>query len=229
MTSLRITDIQGLYAQAESAIKRYERVGLDNLVAAINELRYAGQHVLAAAASDDAEEKTKHLLRAERHCERARYDAQESTIVALLEGFATIRNLELTDSELKEVLPDWQEMLGRASHAQKYLAQAGNVKNVAPEELDGAIADLMNAHEKLCAVEPLIMGLRQKKIGAIDAARQAEEDRRVAAEEMRQNAQRTEEDRRYVRSIMLAWIGLVVGLLGFAASVFGIILAMKDL
>ncbi len=48
MTSPRIIEIKKLFADAESAIKLYERIGLDNVVAAVNELRYAGEHILAA-------------------------------------------------------------------------------------------------------------------------------------------------------------------------------------
>ena len=45
MTSPQITDVQRLYGEAEAAIKLYERIGLDNLVSAINELRYAGDQL----------------------------------------------------------------------------------------------------------------------------------------------------------------------------------------
>ena len=227
MTSPRISDICRLYADAEASIKRYERIGLDNLVSAVNELRYAGQHVLMAETAESDDERSKHLVRAERHCERARYDAKESTIVALLEGLATIRSMGFTDSELAAVMPEWTKMLNAACSAQTFIARSGNVKNASAEELDLAISDLMEAHEQLCRCEPAIMGLRQKKIDLIDAERQAEEDRRVHAQEESMRAQRIEEDRRYVRSIVLSWTGLVVGVFGLAASIFGIVIALK--
>ena len=227
MTSPRIAEICALYADAEASIKRYERIGLDNLMPAVNELRYAGQHLLMAETAENGEEMDKHLSRAARHCERARYDAKESTIVALLEGIATIRSLGFTDTELMAAVPDWTEWLQVACRAQAFIVRAGNVKNASATELDSAIFELMDVREKLCQCEPMIMGMRQKKIDSINAERQAEEDRRVRAQEESQRVQRIEEDRRYVRSVILSWTGLVVGVFGLAASVFGIILALK--
>ncbi len=227
MTSPCIADIRRLFADAEASIKRYERIGLDNLVPAVNELRYAGQHVLMAETAEGEDERAKHLMRAERHCERARYDAKESTIVALLEGFATIRSLGFTDVELTTFMPDWPQMLNAACRAQTFIARAGSVKDASEADLDSAIFDLMEAYEQLHQCEPMIMGLRQKKIDSIDAEKQAEEDRRVRAQEESLRAQRIEEDRRYVRSVILSWTGLVIGIFGLAASIFGIVVALK--
>lgn len=228
MTSPRIADIKILYADAEDSIKRYERIGLDNLVPAINELRYAGQHLLAAETAEVEDERDKHLFRAERHCERARYDAKECTIVALLEGIATIRSLGFTDAELGSVVPDWAKIIKAASAAQTFIIHAGNVKSAPIAELDAAIDALMDASEKLRQCEPAIMGLRQKKLAAIDAERQAEEDRRVRAQEEAMLEQRTNEDRRYARSVLLAWIGIAIGALGLAATIYGTILALRN-
>ena len=227
MTSPRIADIQTLYSDAEESVKRYERIGLDNLVPAINELRYAGQHLIAAETANGEDERDKHLFRAERHCERARYDAKESTIVALLERIATIRSLGVTDGELAEVLPDWEQILRKACHAQSFLVRAGNVKNAPAEELDKAIFELLDASEQLHRCEPAIMGLRQKRLEAIDAERQAEENRRVHAQEEAMREERIKDDRRYANSMLLAWIGLVVGALGLAATIFGTVIALK--
>ena len=226
MTSPRIADIRALYSDAEESIKRYERIGLDNLVPAINELRYAGQHLLASATAKDEAERDKHLLRAERHCERARYDARECTIVALLEGIATIRSLDFTDGELASVVPGWREILSSACQAQTFITRAGNVKNAGTAELDAAIDSLIDANETLRKCEPSIMGLRKKKLDEIDAERQAEEDRRVHAQEEAQRDERTKEDRRYARSLLLAWMGIVIGVLGLAATIYGIIIAL---
>ena len=226
MTSPDIADIKALYSDAEESIKRYERIGLDNLVPAINELRYAGQHLLAAETAENKDERDKHLLRAERHCERARYDARECTIVALLEGIATIRSLDFTDEELASVVPDWSQIIKAACEAQTYITRAGNVKNAETAELDAAINSLIVANEKLRQCEPSIMGLRKRKLDAIDAERQAEEDRRVHAQEEALLEERTKEDRRYARSVLLAWIGIVIGVLGFAATIYGIIIAL---
>lgn len=44
----RSSKIKVLFDEAEDALKRYERINLSNLVPAVNELRYAGHHLLWA-------------------------------------------------------------------------------------------------------------------------------------------------------------------------------------
>ena len=91
MTSPSVEEVRSLYSKAEAAIKLYERIGLDNLTIPLNELRYAGQHILRAETEANAEESKEDLFKAYRHCERALYDAKEATILCLLETVASFR------------------------------------------------------------------------------------------------------------------------------------------
>ena len=82
MTSSRSSSsIRKLYEEAEEALKRYERISLANLAPALNELRYAGHHLLEADGAGNEADKSQQLTRAKAHCERARYDAKEATMV----------------------------------------------------------------------------------------------------------------------------------------------------
>ena len=72
------SDIKGIYEEAEAALKRYERISLSNLAPALNELRYAGHHLLEASGASDEEEAARHLTRAKAHCERAKFDAKSA-------------------------------------------------------------------------------------------------------------------------------------------------------
>ena len=48
MTSILSNKIKQLFDEAEDALKKYERISLTSLAPALNELRYAGHHLIAA-------------------------------------------------------------------------------------------------------------------------------------------------------------------------------------
>ena len=58
----RINEVKKRYAEAETALKAYERITLTNLAPAINQLRYAGNHLLRASSEADDAERERHIL-----------------------------------------------------------------------------------------------------------------------------------------------------------------------
>ena len=70
-----IEEIQTLYLSAENKIKHLEVVSREMCVPSINELRYAGNHLLKALTSYSNDAKNEHLSKAKSHCKRAIYDA----------------------------------------------------------------------------------------------------------------------------------------------------------
>ena len=77
MISQPLADVRRLYAEAEFAIKRYERIALEDQIAAVNELRYAGHHILEAESEEDETKRLDHLTSARNHCRRAVQDAKD--------------------------------------------------------------------------------------------------------------------------------------------------------
>ena len=229
MTSRRIEDIRARFAEAELALKKYERIGLNTLSSALNELRYAGQHILAADATAVEEEASEHLYKAERHCARAKFDAKESTVLALLKWMAHYRSLGLTSKELCEFVPDWRALLATAEKSRLLLEQCGHAKDLDEKALDAAIDDLFFAREKMIAAEPEILNAREKKFAKIDEEKQAAADENRAAEIRAAESRRILEDRRYLMSMSIAWIGIVIGILGLAGTVYGVILTLKSM
>ena len=82
MISQQLAEIRKIYSDAEYAIKRYERIALEDQVAAINELRYAGHHVLEASQAEDESEIEDHIASARNHCRRAVNDAKDAAIAS---------------------------------------------------------------------------------------------------------------------------------------------------
>lgn len=76
----RLHGLHAAYKKAEDALHSLgiEAGGVDT--AAVNELRYAGRHLLNGLVSDDPDDRDEQLLRSRRHCERALYEAHDSAI-----------------------------------------------------------------------------------------------------------------------------------------------------
>ena len=222
------SDIKAIYEEAEAALKRYERISLSNLAPALNELRYAGHHLLEASGASDEEEAARHLTRAKAHCERAKFDAKEATIISLLECVADLRAMGISADEMRQFIPDWDSLIDDASAARALLERTGNVKDVGDDaEVESAIERLMAFRERILAAESNILSLRNRR---------EEENRKIEEYNLAEKARMEDEaniererkdDRRFVASTILAVVGVVLGIFGLAASVFGTVLALK--
>lgn len=84
-------EILSLYNKAEGVIKdlSFESDGADT--SAINELRYAGQHILRAITALDEETEKEEVRRAKSHCERAVYDAYDGAIFFLMTRYQSFK------------------------------------------------------------------------------------------------------------------------------------------
>lgn len=78
--------VESLWKDAESRLKRTEVVQQEVCVAAINQLRYAGYHLIAAFSADDTKIFGEQLSKCQVHCERASYDAIEAEVLVYLEA-----------------------------------------------------------------------------------------------------------------------------------------------
>ena len=87
--------IQGLtrlYQEAEEILKEIERDTQEGIVVpAVNELRYAGYHLLQALNLDSSEERAIQITKAENHAKRAIYDAVE---VGVLEKMGAVKRFK---------------------------------------------------------------------------------------------------------------------------------------
>lgn len=219
MTSPSMDDLRAKYQVAEDAIKLYERLGLDNLASAVNELRYAGHHMLIASQEIDDQRKMDALTRALHHIERAKYDAKEATILKLLEGVAEFCDEGFSSSELDVVLPNWREMLAACVSAQRILEESGCVKNFEGEAADRAIEALMDARDALVTASADIGELRQKRALREEAVRKAAIEDAHRERTARELLREKREDRRHVQSVALAVLGIILSVVGLLATI----------
>ena len=90
-----INEVRSCYAKAENELKRYERITLTNLAPAINQLRYAGHHLLKATNEKDERLRDLNVMAAKRHSERALCDVREATVMFLLDELGGDRPHEM--------------------------------------------------------------------------------------------------------------------------------------
>lgn len=114
-------NVTRLFHKAEDKLKLVERLHDEGLVVpSVNELRYAGYHLLRALNAGGPSERADHIDRAERHCCRAIYDAVE---VSILDRLAAVRRFE-DDYRLVEVTrvsPNYVGLRGRVRRAEELI------------------------------------------------------------------------------------------------------------
>lgn len=111
-----------LFKDAEARIKDRELFYDDGLyVPAINELRYAGRHIIDALAKDDIDSKLEEVFKAQKHCKRALYDASEACLIDAYEQFKNFQaRFEILD--LRKYVENYDLMLAESHRIKERVA-----------------------------------------------------------------------------------------------------------
>ena len=118
-----VQEIRNLYDEAESALKTVGRVRNELCVAAVNQLRYAGQHLVRALAETDEAIIKDELGAAKRHALRAIYDVYDASIQFHLDEINQIRKTYPVN--FKDVVPDYTSIIKAVQRASKHIEQKG--------------------------------------------------------------------------------------------------------
>lgn len=210
-------DVVVAFHKAEEVLKRYERLTLKPLLPAINQLRYAGEH-LSLSIRLDGNFRIEALRKAKSHCDRAYYDAIECVIVEILEAFHRLRNGGYTVSELLEAWPKYEEVKPVLLEGQSRLESLGALKSLSKEsreELQIFLDRLIGVYFELCANIDKIDEMRKRAYEARESDKAKELDQIAHV-----NAQR--EDRRY-------WSNMAVSVVGVLLSLLGIVLTLRSM
>lgn len=134
-----LTKVKKLFAEAEGICKKVEVESESGpVIPAINQLRYAGQHLAEATTSKELSVQKSELKKAENHCQRAIYDAAEAgclTAKVQIEGYKEqFKELPIIDAvpsysatltahgKLKRLIGEKREGVSKQEHYQE-LAQ----------------------------------------------------------------------------------------------------------
>lgn len=127
-------DFHGLHATYKEAEDAIHVLGIDENgvdIPAINELRYAGRHILNGLVAKSDAEKEDQFLRAKRHCQRALYDAYDGAIFYRLRCFQEFEHDYRLVSVLT-VVPEFVSIKAKVMAAKKFLEDARKQNLQAP-------------------------------------------------------------------------------------------------
>lgn len=112
-------DLKKLFDDAEAALKHAEHGPVKLVFPAINELRYAGRHIVEAlAAGTDDAKRDRELHKAQKHCKRALYDVFEAEFMFASDWYDLFRSAH-TDVQLSAIIPDYVQIQFELKNALK--------------------------------------------------------------------------------------------------------------
>jgi hypothetical protein len=101
---IKLREVCRLFDRAEALAKSVEEFNRKVSIPALNELRYAGHHVIKAI-SPNGRDIDRELTRAEDHCKRAIYDAGAGGLIMAVDRIDSFFN-NFQSIELTQLLPD---------------------------------------------------------------------------------------------------------------------------
>lgn len=140
----RLREIHDLYDEADRSVREVTEFADEVMIPPVNELRYAGHHVLQAVAAKTDDRRTEHVQKAHRHCERALYDAAEIGIMEAVEIISEFR-MAYPTLQISAVIRDYPDILAAARAAQQKVI-AGRSKR---ESARAQATEYMDAFRKL--------------------------------------------------------------------------------
>jgi hypothetical protein len=117
-----LKEIQTLYATAEQSLKTAESISVAGALpqSVINELRYAGQHLLSALNSADNKFVEEKIIDTKEHCRRAIFDAKEISLIFLLKKIEAFQK-EYSGEPISDVIHDYYERMSKVQDIQELL------------------------------------------------------------------------------------------------------------
>ena len=118
----RIGELRTLYDKADQFVREVAEFEDEVAIPAINELRYAGYHLLQSIGDDGSISNEEQFRRAISHCERAMYEAAEAGINSVLVWIDQFRE-DYKNIVVKDVVDDYARILAHTRKAQDLIAR----------------------------------------------------------------------------------------------------------
>jgi len=106
-----LEEVERLFSKAEDRIKIVERINKNIVIPAVNELRYAGRHILWSLNAEAGYDKISHIEKAKSHCKRAIFDASEGGTLFCLANIDKFLDDYRNTTVLSDVMPSYAEDL----------------------------------------------------------------------------------------------------------------------
>ncbi|CAB5499157.1 hypothetical protein [Bathymodiolus thermophilus thioautotrophic gill symbiont] len=113
-----------LFEQAEVKIKNVEQITSEGvLIPSINQLRYAGHHIVRSLLSDDKEELQAERSSAINHVKRAIYDIDEALLIYYIDSAVNFKEKYNDSGFTTEIIDNYPEKLVRLDEANTSIQQ----------------------------------------------------------------------------------------------------------
>jgi hypothetical protein len=161
-------EIHDLYASAEEAIKFVETIDIENGLPTnlVNELRYAGRHIVNAMICDDPISGKKNVEEAKLHIKRAHSDSNEIALIFMLK--MTLKYIDdFKEDNITDILPDYIQIIKRTKAAQKTLAEYNREKfftdKTYKKNVEDTLKTLWETYQTMDIARPLIIKKLEKE------------------------------------------------------------------
>lgn len=144
--SAQVIELARLYRQAEEKIKLVENLSQELSIPAVNELRYAGYHMvqyLSGAGEPEIE-----LKKAQNHCKRAIYDAVEAGITHQLEMIRIFQH-DFKVLILSDFIPNYPALQKQIREARDLILAPKSDRNDRAAYYEECVAHLENLRGSL--------------------------------------------------------------------------------
>lgn len=163
MPSLNYSEVVQLYCDAEKRLKKVEHLTSDLAIPAINQLRYAGRH-LVRILGNCAQDSQKELEQAENHCKRASFDACESGLIYCLENFKALQQ-DFNKTPIGPHFPDYIKAREIFNDAREFI-------DITPESTREDFYKAIDGHlDKLIEIDKKLPYIREEINKFLEAER----------------------------------------------------------
>jgi hypothetical protein len=179
------------FQKAEIRIKSIELLHNELSIPSINELRYAGHHILNAIQEDESQKILRELDKANRHTKRAYYDAVESVLLYSLD------EIKIFDNEYK-IIPETLDVIdnynGKISEINNIVHE---IENIEYETRDEKYIKIDEYYSKIEKTNKELKNSTTSIVALIDRNNQAQK----------------KEHRKFIISSLLTTLGIVVAII----------------
>ena len=160
------------YTDADDKIKQCERYILASPSVAVNQMRYAGSHLLKCIKGEiekaDYDNRHESIKKAINHCKRAYFDALETLIFAQLEFISDFQNLCRSKRNIETVYPDYVADFSALVTIQERLQSFRMVQSFSEEDEK----ELLDISERVSKLKRKILRLKVtvEKLDSVEIA-----------------------------------------------------------
>lgn len=140
------------YDMADKVMKQVQAFVDEAGIPAINELRYAGYHLLnAVIPANEKSSPQDELIRATNHCKRATYEACEMGMLTAFDKISMFKT-DYSQVVVSQIVPDWQQILTKCDQCRDEITsarQTGDDRSIDHTRFRDSFTELVNICRRL--------------------------------------------------------------------------------